>query len=59
MGRVMGLSSLAMMGSFPLAAGVASGLTSAVGGADALVITGVVAITAAVLLGWGRGIRTA
>ena len=52
MGRVMGVNSLAMMGSFPLAAGVASALSSFMGPADALVLTGVVAMVGAVVLGW-------
>ena len=52
MGRVMGVNALTMIGSFPLAAGVASGLSSAMGPADALVVTGVVAMVGAVVLGW-------
>lgn len=52
MGRVMGVNSLTMMGSFPLAAGVASALSSLVGPADALVLTGVAAMVGAVVLGW-------
>jgi hypothetical protein len=52
MGRVMGVSSLAMLGSFPLAAAVASVLSAAVGAADALVLTGLVAMVLAVVLGW-------
>ena len=52
MGRVMGVNALAMLGSFPLAAGFASAVSSAVGAADALVFTGAVAMVLAVLLGW-------
>jgi MFS family permease len=57
MGRVMGVNALAMLGSFPLAAGFASAVASAVGAADALVLTGAVAMVLAVLLGWR--VRTA
>ena len=59
MGRVMGLSSLAMIGSFPLAAAVASVLSSAVGPADALVMTGLAAIVVSAFVGWRRAVRTA
>ena len=59
MGRIMGLSSLALIGSFPLAAAAASVLSSALGPADALVAVGIGAIAVAVLLGWRRDIRTA
>lgn len=52
MGRVMGVNALTMLGSFPLAAGVASVLSSAVGAADALVVTGAFAMVGAVILGW-------
>ena len=59
MGRVMGIASLAMIGSFPLAAVLASALSSAYGPADALVVFSIVAIVLAVILGWRRPIRTA
>lgn len=59
MGRVMGLASLAMIGSFPLAAGVAAGLTSALGAQDALLVTGIGAVLVAVLLGTRRAVREA
>ena len=59
MGRVMGLSSLALIGSFPLAAAVASVLSSALGPADALVAVGLGAIAVSAPLGWRRAIRTA
>ena len=59
MGRVMGLASLAMIGSFPLAAAVASVLSSAIGPRDGLVATGVVVIAVAVVLGWRRPVREA
>jgi sugar phosphate permease len=59
MGRVMGLASLAMIGSFPLAAAVAAGLTSALDAADALFVTGVGAVVVAVLLGSRRALRDA
>ena len=47
MGRVMGLASLAMIGSFPLAAGVASVRTSAIGAGGALLATGIGAVAVA------------
>ena len=59
MGRVMALSGLAMIGSFPLAAAVASVLSSTMGPADALVATGVAAVAVSVVVGWRRAIRTA
>ena len=59
MGRVMGISSLAMIGSFPLAAATASGLSAALGAAGALTMTGVAAIVVAAVLGWSRAVRTA
>jgi len=59
MGRVMGISSLAMIGSFPLAAVVASVLSSAYGPADALVLVGVAAAALGAWLGWRRPVRTA
>jgi hypothetical protein len=59
MGRVMALASLAMTGSFPLAAGAASVLSSIMGPADALVATGVGAVAVAVVVGWRPAIRTA
>ncbi|HVM51800.1 MAG TPA: MFS transporter [Acidimicrobiales bacterium] len=59
MGRVMGISSLAMLGSFPLAAALASVLSATMGPADALTATGVVAIAAAMFLGWRAPVRTA
>jgi MFS family permease len=52
MGRVMGVNALAMLGSFPLAAGFASVLSSAVGPGDALMLTGFGAMVLAVVLGW-------
>ena len=59
MGRVMGLSGLAMIGSFPLAAAVASMMSSAIGPADALVAVGIGAIAIAIVLGWRPAVRTA
>lgn len=59
MGRVMGLSGLAMIGSFPLAAGVASMMSSAMGPADALVAVGIGAIVISVVLAWRPAIRAA
>ena len=59
MGRMMGLNALTLMGSFPLAAAVAAGLSAALGPADALVATGAVAIVLAAALGWRRPVRTA
>lgn len=59
MGRVMGLASLAMIGSFPLAAAVAAGLTSALDAGDALFVTGIGAVVVAVLLGSRRAVRDA
>lgn len=59
MGRVMGLSGLAMIGSFPLAAAVASMMSSAMGPADALVAVGIGAIAIAIVLGWRPAVRTA
>ena len=52
MGRVMGVNALTMLGSFPLAAGVASALSAALGAADALAVTGAFAMVGAVVLGW-------
>jgi MFS family permease len=59
LGRVMGLNSLAMIGSFPLAAAVASVLSSVMGPADALVAVGIAAIAVSAIVGWRRAIRTA
>jgi len=59
MGRVMGISGLAMIGSFPLAAGVASALSSALGPADALVATGIGVLAVAAFVGWRPAIRAA
>jgi MFS transporter, ENTS family, enterobactin (siderophore) exporter len=59
MGRVMGLSSVTMIGSFPLAAAVASGLSSALGAADALVVVGLGALAVSAPLGWRRAVRSA
>jgi hypothetical protein len=59
LGRVMGISSLAMIGSFPLAAGVASVLSSVMGPADALVAVGIATLAVSAVVGWRRAIRTA
>ena len=59
MGRVMGLSGLAMIGSFPLAAAVGSVMSSAMGPADALVAVGIAVIVISAFVGWRRQIRTA
>ncbi len=59
MGRVMGLNSLAMLGSFPLAAATASVLAASIGPADALLVVGIVATLASVAVGCSRAIRTA
>ena len=59
MGRVMGISSLALIGSFPLAAGLASALSSALGPADALVVVGIAGIAFGAAISWRRTIREA
>lgn len=59
MGRVMSLNALALIGSFPLAAAVASVLSSTLGPGDGLVACGLVGIAVAVVLGWRRPVRTA
>ncbi len=59
MGRVMGLNTLGMLGSFPLAAVAASILTGAIGTGGALVAMGGACTFAAVALSTRRPIRTA
>lgn len=59
MGRVMGLNSLAMIGSFPLAAGVASVAASALGPATSLTAVGFAAIVVSIPLVWRRAVRLA
>ncbi len=59
MGRVMSVNAFALIGSFPVAAAVASVLSSTVGSADGLAVTGVVSIAIAIVLGWRRPVRTA
>ncbi|MDY7100680.1 MAG: MFS transporter [Actinomycetota bacterium] len=59
LGRVMGLNGLAMLGSFPLAAAVASASASAVGAATSLVIVGLGAVAVSTPLVWRRAIRAA
>lgn len=59
MGRVMGLNTVGMLGSFPLAALAASVLTGAAGPGGALVVFGAVSTVGAVALSVRRPIRTA
>lgn len=59
MGRVMALASLAMLGSFPVAAGAAAVLTATLGPADGLLATGAAALVVAVTLGLRAPLRSA
>ncbi len=59
MGRVMGLNTLGMLGSFPLAAAAAALLTGATSTSTALVVMGVGTVVAAAFVSLRRPIRTA
>lgn len=59
MGRVMGLNTLGILGSFPLAAAVAAALTAVADPATALVVMGVTTTIAAAAITLRRPIRTA
>jgi hypothetical protein len=59
MGRIMGLSGLTLIGSFPAAAAAASGVSSIIGPADTLVAVGIGAIVVAVGLGLRPAVRNA
>jgi len=59
MGRAMGLNTLGMLGSFPLAAAVASGLTAVVGTGPALVAMGLATAAMAAAMTLRRPILTA
>jgi MFS family permease len=59
MGRIMGLNTLAMLGSFPLAAAATAALTGAVSTAGALVALGAFTAVAATAVTGRRVIRTA
>ena len=59
MGRVMGLNTLGMLGSFPLAAIATAVLTAAVGTTTALVVMGAATALAAAAITFRRPIRTA
>jgi MFS family permease len=59
MGRIMGLSGLTLIGSFPAAAATASGVSSVIGPADTLVAVGLGAIVVAVGLGLRPAVRNA
>jgi MFS family permease len=59
MGRVMGLNTLGILGSFPLAAAVAALLTAATSTTTALVTMGVVTTVGAGLVSLRRPVRTA
>jgi MFS family permease len=59
MGRVMGLNTLGILGSFPLAAAAAALLTGATDSTSALVIMGAATTAAAALVSLRRPIRTA
>lgn len=58
MGRVMGLNTLGMLGSFPLASGAAAILTGAFGTSTALVIMGATTTAAAAAISLRRPVRT-
>lgn len=58
MGRVMGLNTLGMLGSFPLAAVAAAALTSATSTTTALVVMGVSTTVAAGAMTLRRPVRT-
>ena len=59
MGRVMGLNTIGILGSFPLAAGAAAALTAAADPTTALVVMGAGTTLAAGLVSMRRPIRTA
>ena len=59
MGRSMGLNTLGMLGSFPLAAAVASGLTAVAGTGPALVVMGVATAVLAALMTMRRPVLEA
>lgn len=59
MGRVMGLNTLGILGSFPLAAAAAAALTAVADPTTALVVMGVATTTAAAAITLRRPIRTA
>jgi MFS family permease len=59
MGRMMALTGLALLGSFPLAAGIAAALTATLGPADGLVATGAVVLGLAIVLGLRKPLRAA
>jgi MFS family permease len=58
MGRVMGLNTLGMLGSFPLAAGAAAVLTGAFGTSTALIVMGAATTAAAAAISLRRPVRT-
>lgn len=59
MGRVMSLNALALIGSFPLAAGASSVVSARLGAADGLVAVGVIGAVTAAVVAWRRPVRTA
>lgn len=59
MGRVMSISVLGLLGSFPIAAGLSAVLSATVGPAGGLAVVGVLTIVAAVVLGVRDALRGA